>query len=61
LVFSGKRWGARDAFTAAMVNRLLRRRPLDEVAAFANQVGAYVASQPGATPPPRRAIGSDFQ
>jgi sugar/nucleoside kinase (ribokinase family) len=34
-----------------MVNRLLRRRPLDEVAAFANQVGAYVASQPGATPP----------
>jgi len=49
--------GSGDAFTAAMVNRLLRRRPLREVAAFANRVGAYVASKPGATPPvelPRR-------
>jgi len=45
--------GAGDAFTAAMVNRLLRRRPLREVAAFANRVGAYVASRPGATPPIR--------
>jgi fructokinase len=44
--------GAGDAFTAAMVNGLLRRRPLADIAAFANRVGAYVASQPGATPGP---------
>ncbi len=43
--------GAGDAFTAALVHRLLRERPLAEVARFANRVGAYVASQPGATPP----------
>jgi len=43
--------GSGDAFTAAMVNRMLRRRPLEEVAAFANRVGAYVASRPGGTPP----------
>lgn len=43
--------GSGDAFTAAMVNRLLRKRPLDEVAAFANRMGAFVASKPGATPP----------
>ena len=50
--------GSGDAFTAAMVNRLLRRRPLAEVARFANRLGAYVASRSGATPPldgfPRR-------
>ncbi len=42
--------GAGDAFTAAMTNRLLRKRPLQEIADFANRVGAYVASKPGATP-----------
>jgi fructokinase len=42
--------GAGDAFTAAMVHHLLRGRPLAETAAFANRVGAFVASQPGATP-----------
>jgi len=42
--------GSGDAFTAAMVNRLLRRRPLEEVADFANRVGAFVASKAGATP-----------
>jgi fructokinase len=43
--------GSGDAFTAAMVHGLLRRRGLADVAAHANRVGAYVASQPGATPP----------
>ena len=47
--------GAGDAFTAALVHQLLRQRPLAEVARFANRVGAYVASQPGATPPIDRA------
>ncbi len=42
--------GAGDAFTAAMADALLRDVPLDGVAAFANRLGAYVASQPGATP-----------
>ena len=42
--------GSGDAFTAAMVNRLLRRRPLQATADFANRIGAYVASRPGATP-----------
>ncbi|MFO7900455.1 MAG: carbohydrate kinase [Planctomycetota bacterium] len=43
--------GAGDAFTAALVHGLLAGRPMAEVAAFANRVGAYVASRPGATPP----------
>jgi len=42
--------GSGDAFTAAMVNGLLRRRPLQDTADFANRIGAYVASRPGATP-----------
>jgi len=43
--------GSGDAFTAAMAGRLLRRRPLQEIADFANRVGAAVASKAGATPP----------
>lgn len=42
--------GAGDAFSAALVMGLLANRPLDEIAHHANQVGAYVASQPGAMP-----------
>lgn len=42
--------GSGDAFTAAMVHHLLRRRPLQETADFANRIGAFVASRPGATP-----------
>jgi fructokinase len=44
--------GAGDAFTAAMVHGYLRHRPLAEVNQTANRVGAWVASQPGATPAP---------
>jgi len=42
--------GAGDAFAAAMVDALLKGRALVEVAGFANRIGAYVASQPGAMP-----------
>ena len=42
--------GAGDAFTAALVHGLLRRRTLDEINEFANRIGAYVASQTGAMP-----------
>jgi fructokinase len=42
--------GAGDAFTAAMLRGYLRAKPLDEVNTWANCVGAWVASQSGATP-----------
>ena len=44
--------GAGDAFTAAMAHQLLRGAPLDQVNEFANRVGSWVASQPGAMPRP---------
>ncbi len=43
--------GSGDAFTAALVVKYVAGRPLSEVADFANLVGAYVATQSGATPP----------
>lgn len=43
--------GSGDAFTAALVVKYLAGWPLAEVADFANLVGAYVATQHGATPP----------
>lgn len=42
--------GAGDAFTAAMTLGLLVGRPLDDINRHANEVAAYVCSQPGATP-----------
>jgi len=48
--------GAGDAFTAAMVHGYLRRTPLDAINETANRVGAWVASESGATPAPH-AIG----
>jgi fructokinase len=42
--------GAGDAFTAALVHGYLRGLPLEQVNVRANRVGAWVASQPGATP-----------
>jgi len=42
--------GSGDAFAAALVVKYLAGRPLAEVADFANLVGAYVATQHGATP-----------
>jgi len=45
--------GAGDAFTAALVHGYLRRTPLVQVNESANRVGAWVASQSGATPAPK--------
>mgnify|MGYP001109603647 CR=1 FL=1 len=42
--------GSGDAFAAALVVEYLAGRPLEEAADFANLVGAYVATQRGATP-----------
>ncbi len=42
--------GAGDAFTAAMTLGLLAGWPLERINCHANEVAAYVCSQPGATP-----------
>jgi len=44
--------GAGDAFTATLVHGYLRRIPLPQLNETANRVGAWVASQTGATPTP---------
>jgi fructokinase len=45
--------GAGDAFTAALVHGYLRGTSLAQINENANRVGAWVASQSGATPAPR--------
>ena len=45
--------GAGDAFTAALVHGYLRGTPLAQINENANRVGAWVASQSGATPAPK--------
>lgn len=42
--------GSGDAFSAAFLHGLNENWPLDRTAAFANALGAIVASRPGATP-----------
>lgn len=44
--------GAGDAFTAALAHHLLRHSPLIRMNEAANRMGAWVASQRGATPAP---------
>jgi fructokinase len=44
--------GAGDAFTAALVHGYLRRASLAQINESANRIGAWVASQSGATPTP---------
>lgn len=44
--------GAGDAFTAALVYHYLAGSSLDRMSEAANLLGAWVASQPGATPEP---------
>ena len=44
--------GAGDAFTAALVNGYLRGTSLAQINDTANRIGAWVASQSGATPTP---------
>ncbi|MCB2180689.1 MAG: carbohydrate kinase [Desulfobulbaceae bacterium] len=48
--------GAGDAFFATLIEGILNKRPWQECLSRANQRGAFVAGQPGATPPM-----SDFQ
>ena len=48
--------GAGDAFTAALVHHALRGSSLAAMNAAANRMGAWVASQEGATPAPDPAI-----
>jgi fructokinase len=48
--------GAGDAFTAALVHHALRGSSLAAMNAAANRMGAWVASQEGATPPADPAI-----
>jgi fructokinase len=43
--------GAGDAFTATLVHEYLRAASLEEMSEMANRVGAWMASQVGATPP----------
>jgi fructokinase len=43
--------GSGDAFTAALVYHYLRRASLATLNEAANRMGAWVASQTGATPP----------
>ncbi|MGA7931353.1 MAG: carbohydrate kinase [Candidatus Sulfotelmatobacter sp.] len=47
--------GAGDAFTAALVHGYLRGTSLAQINENANRVGAWVASQSGATPTPKTA------
>jgi fructokinase len=42
--------GAGDAFFAALIDGILQKRAWQECLVQANKSGAYVASQPGATP-----------
>jgi len=46
--------GAGDAFTAGLTHEYLHGASLDGMNEVANRVGAWVASQPGATPTPRQ-------
>ncbi|HZG54769.1 MAG TPA: carbohydrate kinase [Pyrinomonadaceae bacterium] len=43
--------GAGDAFIAALAHYYLRRAPLPLISEAANRIGAWVATQEGATPP----------
>jgi fructokinase len=46
--------GAGDAFTAGLTHEYLHGASLDGMNEVANRVGAWVASQPGATPAPKQ-------
>ena len=48
--------GAGDAFAAALVHHYLRGSSLSAINEAANQLGAWVASQPGATPPANQEV-----
>jgi len=48
--------GSGDAFTAGLVHEYLHGAPIEKMNEVANRVGAWVASEVGATPAPRRAL-----
>ena len=48
--------GAGDAFTAALFHHYLQGVALETMNLAANRMGAWVASQAGATPPPDSAV-----
>lgn len=48
--------GSGDAFTAGLVHEYLRGAPLEKMNEVANRVGAWVASEAGAMPTPKRAL-----
>ena len=48
--------GAGDAFAAALAHHLLKGSSLRTTNEAANRMGAWVASQSGATPPPDSAL-----
>jgi fructokinase len=48
--------GAGDAFTAGLTHEYLRGASLNGMNEVANRVGAWVASQPGATPTPEKGL-----
>jgi fructokinase len=50
--------GAGDAFTAALAHHLLRSSPLQTMNEAANRMGAWVASEAGATPPATKDLNS---
>jgi len=52
--------GAGDAFTAAMLHGYLRGASLPQINETANRVGAWVASQSGATPAPKVGVLSQI-
>ena len=52
--------GAGDAFTAAWTLGLLAQQPLDEINQRANELAAFVCTQPGATPPLPRDMNTEL-
>lgn len=56
---AGDRVGAGDAFTAVLAVELARGSPPSTIAARANRYAAWVASQPGAMPPPPPWLSAD--
>jgi fructokinase len=53
--------GAGDAFAATLAHGLLRGAPLAQISAAANRIGAWVATQTGATPPPDDSLLADVR
>ena len=53
--------GAGDAFTAALCHHYLKGSDLPTINRAANELGAWVASQFGATPPPRHGLLADIR